>query len=263
MLMQNTTFFIYTTGLAYCISDHDMLLYWEEILLKILHLVPLRFTRIEIYNSDILYDITDIHARQRIIQDMNIKMSHFINDRIKVNIFIDTEFDCFINDCYLLIDCAHIYNYVKKGYVKRNKHYGEKIDTNELQISSIYLGYFGHGEKYYDNFTNYYIINSNFLKILDDNTVSTYIDRLIELNYNDNQELFDPCDTIKEIFNKIRLKYMNLWRSIYSRVDDSFDIEFNNYRQLIVSLTIDIIMDETYHFTKNELIDYVYTLVFS
>jgi hypothetical protein len=192
---------------------------------------------------------------------MNNKMEKMINDRIKINIFIDKEFDYFPNDSYILVDCAHIYNYINKiGHVTRNNHYGEKLPKQELNISTIYLGYFGNGLTYYDHFTNYYIINTQFFKILD-NQVKTYIDRLIELQYNDNTEIFDPTDIVKEIFCKIRRKYMDSWRLQYGKVDDSFDDNFNKYGQLITNNIIDIIMDESKNYTKNELIEFIYNYI--
>ena len=149
-----------------------------------------------------------------------------LNERIKINMFKIgelleiAEFPQKFDDSYILIDCAHIYKYINKiGVIKRNNHYREGVPEIELNISSIYLGYFGNGIAFYDYFTNYYIINTNFFKILDNNKVKTYIDRLIELGYNESRDINDPGDIIRDIFKKIRRKYMDLWREIHGKVD--------------------------------------------
>jgi hypothetical protein len=139
--MNNSTFYILTTGLAYNIHSHNLLLHWNDILIKILDLISSRYSRIEIYNSDILYEITDKEKRNDIINKMNKDMLKYIKDRVKICKFIDYEFEIYPKELYILIDCAHIYNYInEKGYVKRNNHYNENKQNNKLQINSIYFG---------------------------------------------------------------------------------------------------------------------------
>ena len=54
---------------------------------------------------------------------------------------------------------------------------------------------------------------------------------------------------------------MDIWRSKYGKVDHLFDDNFNKYGLGIGNFIMDIIMDESYNFSKDQLIEYILNLL--
>ena len=112
--------------------------------------------------------------------------------------FINSELDLNnLKSPHIIIDMANLFKYSKDGITIKdnNKNY---------KFKSVYLGYFGDHQKNVVRSEPQYaleIATLPFFKVNDNNSVTTYIDRLIELKYKYNEDI--PSDFFHDLLKKI------------------------------------------------------------
>ncbi len=205
-------FYLYTTGIA----DGDNLQYsantWITIYRSsILRNIHSSFNNIIIRHYDPLMweDSEDIKCK--LISKINKKI---IKDDIRfsnIDRTINSEFICgtinfsTINFPHLILDMAHIFNYLPNKQIQLNNHYGKSSNKKFNNIKSVYTGWCGE-KQLVDDFSKQFIAASDFVIIEEDGSVKTYIDRIIYLNYNKTYffNSFNPENTIMSLFFNIK-----------------------------------------------------------
>ena len=232
------TFYIYTTGIADWCNLEKTLKYWEDKLCShVCSLLPQRFTKIEIVHSDILCVFNGIMSitnekKNQVILDINsrLQLEYTRDSRIVSSIFYSTPLNVFERP-HIIIDFAHIYNI---------------LDPN---LNIIYLGYVGEEQIIEYNMCSRYI--NNFFKVNDDNTVTTYINKLSDENRFSPLYKDYPSDNIRNIMKKIRIKLGLIYKNKYGNYD-LFDSIFNESNTEIHSKMVSIIMDNIMNTENNE-----------
>jgi len=128
-----------------------------------------------------------------------------------------------INSPIIIFDFAHIFNYCKTiGLIEIAGHYQELDKGTQIYSNCLYLGYLGEIQKEHnsafltENLNNTNIINYLDFFIIRNGIVITYIDRLIEQNYDFQ---YDPQSFIHNILNKIRSEYFKAIRELKSSLN--------------------------------------------
>lgn len=233
------TFYIYTTGIAdWCVLNKTFK-YWEDELCKnVCELIPQRFSRIEILHSDILDNFNGNMlsiTNQKRIQTTNeinsrLQLEYTRDSRIVSSIFQSTPFD-FFEKPYIIIDFAHIFN-----------------DSNQ-NLNVVYLGYVGELQIIEYNMCTRYI--KNFFKVNDDDTVTTYINKLADSSRFSPLKKEYPADNIRDIMKKIRIKLGLEYKNKYGNYD-LFDSIFNEANTEVHMKMVGIIMDNIMNTDNNE-----------
>ena len=141
--------------------------------------------------------------------------------RIVSSTFQTTPFD-FFEKPYVIIDFAHVF------------------DDSNPNLNVVYLGYVGEQQIIEYNMCTRYI--KNFFKVNDDNTVTTYADKLSDVTRFSPLKKDYPSDNIRDIMKKIRIKLGLEFKNKYGNYD-LFDSIFNQANIDIHTRMVSIIMD--------------------
>jgi hypothetical protein len=241
----NNTFVIYTSGIANWVDVDTIIKNWigYNILNNILTLIPDTYTNIKLRHYEPLYygveNAKKIHPSQvKKIKDL-LQNNDLKYDRVTQSLFFPESLpDIKMTKDYLIIDFAHIFQYTNQiGIVKLAGHYNEN-DLFEKKLKTVYIGFIGNpiDENLNGDIVSHGIILNNFFKVLDNGQVETYIDKMIQMNYDFDPKY--PQDKINHIINNVKKNLMNKWREIYDKVDDTFDKQFNNTFVLLLTKSI-------------------------
>jgi len=190
-LVGGKTFYIYTTGLG-CWSDPILTQYWDSTIREnILKNIDESFTKIVFEHYDPFIDI-DEPTKEKFRKE-NIDKCEFIDK------FIDLDKINTLNKDnmhpHLLIDFAHILNYLPNKETITSNSYGEKKSIKYNHINSLYFGFLGDPIPRHIATLKLFDMDSN-------GKITTYIDKLIRLGYvmcDDINPLTDPIKIIKNI----------------------------------------------------------------
>lgn len=206
------TFYIFTTGM----SDGGINEYWfsTEYLLHIISLIPPFFNNIKVLHFDPnLFEgkndfVLKTLINSEITKDSRITESDFFNFAFP---FQKIQFQ-YKN--HLLIDMAHIFKYEphQYGIVKTSNHYRDFQEyTDNIivpYINSVYFGYLG------DNYA-IRISRTMFFRFLENNKIITFIERLLQKNFNFNP--LHPTESInKLVINIINIDFFKIFKVKYN-----------------------------------------------
>ena len=248
-------FYIYTTGIA----EWGHLDLWTSTLCKqICTKIPARFTQIYIFHCDILHEIKMMSLYDS--EEKKAKIVANIKDTIQLDLNIDSrvrhssfqttplDFDEISRQKipYIIIDMAQIFSYlvdetssdkITRAFI--NGTYGE-VPSKPMNLNVIYLSYGGE-----------YLSDTEFLKVNSDDTITTYINKLLEpcrfLPFDDNK----PGYKMKKLFELVQRQIMNENRKKYgnlNKYDEKRIIVDGEIKKMIVNL----IMNSDY--VESELI---------
>jgi hypothetical protein len=229
------TFYIYTTGIADWCDLNKTFKYWEdELCTDVCKLIPERFSKIEIVHSD---TFDDFHGVMSITNQKKVQTTNEINSRLHLehtrdplgrivsSTFQTTPFD-FFEKPYVIIDFAHVF------------------DDSNPNLNVVYLGYVGEQQIIEYNMCTRYI--KNFFKVNDDNTVTTYANKLSDSTRFSPLKKDYPSDNIRDIMKKIRiklgLKYKNKYGN-YDLFDSIYNEQNTEFHMQMVAIIMDNIMD--------------------
>ena len=256
-------FYFYTTGLANwgCLDTVSDKWLNSGIYNNILRQIPKKYNNIQIIHYDpiiIMGGNKQLQNKLNIISEINtileLQMQQHADERVKSNIFIPEKFNLHeVQQPHIIIDFAHIFEYIKqKNTVRINNHYGEEVGP-PLKLNSFYIGFIG--EKQIDNgFSSYYLISAPLFNIKN-GIITTYIDKMIELDY-DYDPLY-PINIIKKIYMIIQNKLIDEWRYKNNIVNEKFDNAINKINQNIIIGIIDSIMNDI---KKEDVIEIQFTI---
>lgn len=236
------TFYIYTTGIAEWGDLSQSLEFWHTNLCKqVCGLIPMRFKNIFITHSDILESIVKEKIDETYANILD-KVQHDleIDSRIKDSTFQTEPLD-FINisrqtDPYIIIDIAHIFEYVRdnsSGNVTRafiKGAYGEPRG-DMMTLNVVYPGYKGG-----------YLNNTVFFRVNEDNTITTYINKLLDSSRFSDFDLHNPNIKIEELFNQIRKKLYDKIREKYGSLQN-YDKQRDLIEKEMKKKLVDLIMN--------------------
>ena len=236
------TFYIYTTGIADWCDLNKTFKYWEEELCKhVCELIPQRFSHISIFHSDILSDFNGVMSvtNQKRIETTNeinnrLRLERAQNSRIVSSFFQTTPLNFILSSQpHIIIDFANIFN-----------------DSNSNpKLNVVYLGYVGEQQIFEYNMCTRYI--KNFFKVNDDNTVTTYANKLSDSSRFSPLKKDYPSDNIRDIMKKIRIKLGLEYKKIHGNYD-LFDSIFNEQNTEVHMKMVAIIMDNIMNTNNNE-----------
>lgn len=263
------TFYIYTTGIVNWASFNDsnlnLIEVWKRLVRdNIISLIPENF-EINILHFDPIYTISqsgfikrDKINEDKIINYVNLNLIPFeySNSRVINSEFIVEPFSedkIIVNKPYILIDIAHLYKYPK---LSNTVELNFDQDNEYKNLYSLRFGFLGNPEAQLLGQTNLFKINS-------DNSVTTYIDKMIELDYPFDS--IEPADFINQMYKKIILNIENFIKNIkqkpFFKVEHIFHALKINSVHLMKSIIIRIwndlshqrIIDEltSFHIEKN------------
>ena len=236
--LEQDTFYIYTTGIADWCDLNKTFKFWEDELCKdVCKLIPQRFSQIEIVHSDTFDDFDGVMSitNQKKVQTINeinrrLQLEHTRDSRIVSSIFQSTPFD-FFEKPYVIIDFAHVFN-----------------DSNP-NLNVVYLGYVGEQQIIEYNMCTRYI--KNFFKVNDDDTVTTYANKLSDTTRFSPLKKDYPSDNIRDIMKKIRIKLGFEYKKKYGNYE-LFDSIFNESNTDVHKKMVSIIMDDIMNTNNNE-----------
>ena len=127
-----------------------------------------------------------------------------------------------ISQPHIIIDFANVFNDAKPN------------------INVVYLGYVGELQIIESNMCTRYI--KNFFKVNDDNTVTTYANKLSDTTRFSPLKKDYPSDNIRDIMKKIRIKLGSEYKKIHGNYE-LFDSIFNEKNTEVHSKMVAIIMD--------------------
>jgi len=230
-LIEDKPFYIYTTGIGEWGDLTKAAAVWFTIIQPyILKKIPSNFNAIHIYHYDPLNDPTIMNDKnvESIISEINKLISENSNDRIKSASFYQHYFDTeHIKSPYILIDLGHIFMYGKKDSVIYSTH--TNISSKKVfHIKSIYPGY-------HTSPIPKCIIQSDYLNIDNNGKVTTFINRLFDLNYFNDNDLTDgyveyTSNPIEHIYNSAIKKFLT-------------NNEYINYLEIHIQHIINFIID--------------------
>ena len=96
----------------------------------------------------------------------------------------------------------------------------------QYKINSIYFGYIGNFYYADRKFSNTYILDSYFFKVNDDDSITTFIDKLIDLRKDSNE--FAEYD-IEKIYKNIADKIECNFKSLYEIQNGSLNNWLNQF----------------------------------
>lgn len=207
-------FYIYTTGITNW-NNENLITYWiEHIRQLVISKIPPGYSNITIIHYDPVLDHNDKKSMLDYTQKYNNILSKYTHSRIEYEIFVQDYFpiDMITSDMYnshIIIDFAHIFQYVTRGEVKLHDRNIELSRQRTLKLHSVYLGYLGEEQRTENGFINRSIakIQSNkFPFYIDNGVVTTYIDHLIIHKYKYNS--LYPNNFIFEYVSSIANAYI-------------------------------------------------------
>ena len=218
------TFYIFTTGM----SDGEINEYWfsTEYLLHIISLIPPFFNNTKVLHFDPnLFEGKNDYLLKTLINSEITKDSR-ITESDFFNIVFPFQKIQFQYKNHLLIDMAHIFKYEphQYGIVKTSNHYRnfQEYTDNIIvpYINSVYFGYLG------DDYA-IRISRTIFFRFLENNKIITFIERLLQKNFNFNP--LHPTESINKLVTNIISKdFFDIFKvrynggENYSFYDDNF-----------------------------------------
>jgi hypothetical protein len=237
------TFYIYTTGIAEWGHLDRSLKLWNDTLCKqICDIIPRNFTKIHIVHSDILKGVPE-EKKDEIFANIldKIEIDLVIDPRIVDSNFQTEPLDfaaiSIQSNPYIIIDIAHLCKYVQDEFSSHNitrafiaGAYGEP-QGEPMNLNVIYLGYMG-GD----------LINTSFFRVNEDNTITTYINKLLDASRFDVFDLYDPNLKVNSIFSNIQRK---IWTDLRAKNGnlDKYDRQRNAIEIEMKKRIVDLIMD--------------------
>ena len=253
------TFYIYTTGIVNWASfldiNQNLIEIWKNSIRdNIVSLIPENF-EINILHFDPIYTINqsgfikrDKINENKIIDYVNQTLIPFdyTNSRVVNSTFNAIPFsEENIKNPYILIDIAHLYKYPK---LSNTVELNFDQDNEYKNLYSLRFGFLGNPEAQLLGQTNLFKINS-------DNSVTTYVDKMIELDYPFDS--IEPADFINQMYKKIILNIENFIKNIkqkpYFKVEHIFNALKINSVNLMKSIIIRIWNDLSYQRIIDEL----------
>lgn len=271
------TFRIYTTGIADNdnTSENSYGYEWNRFVReRVLELIPLTYTNIEIYHHDILNGGESAAKKQAQIDFINttVVANDLRNERVRVSRFLQNILNINTTSPYIIFDYAHLFTYISPEKVSCNTiiqvddsifprdipiiprdYRGGIIKTYDLRnIKSVYLGYNEPPEPR----SNYIIKLTDVFTVDTRGKVQTYIDKYVirklptEINETlipkkVNQILFEKVsNNIKSSigtskFNELFAKSLSrIWINDIILSKDRRDIEY----PLLITKASDIAM---------------------
>lgn len=239
--LQSSYFNIFTTGIVNYGHDAVLDLWNQRLRQNILNIIPSKFL-IKIYHYDPCislkkdgsYSQEQINILNNIYTILNLKDIES-SDRI-----IESEFfkNClpYSEEIYkiphIIIDNANIFSYTLTGHAL----YDSMIDTdsfkkdNQYKINSVYLGYYGDFQIYEHKFSSTYMLDTPFFKVNDDDSVTTYTDKIIEIAQSTDLSLHSPIFVIYlEAKLRIESKYKARYELENGNLDNWLDQFDNSY----------------------------------
>ena len=170
--------------------------------------------------------------KNQVIQDINMRLQleYMRDSRIVSSIFFSTSLNIFERP-HIIIDFAHVHNI---------------LDPN---LNIIYLGYVGEQQIIEYNMCTRYI--KNFFKVNDDDTVTTYANKLSDTTRFSPLKKDYPSDNIRDIMKKIRIKLGFEYKKKYGNYE-LFDSIFNESNTDVHKKMVSIIMDDIMNTNNNE-----------
>ena len=159
--------------------------------------------------------------------------------------FISTELDfgnlhdLHMGKHYILIDFAHLFAYphisvakLERAKIKSKFNIVQPINSmlfsHIFNLCSVYITFIGNihcHDNEFNRMSSIDIIKYNFFTVHDDGHVTTYIDKMIELEYNYDKNY--PDQIFKEIYDVTKVKIIKLWRDKYGNLE-LFDKSYND-----------------------------------
>jgi len=199
--------------------------------------IPENFTQIVIKHHDILYYAKRDGLNKASIEysiNKYIKANNYkLDSRITHHSFTTEELDVStIEYPHLIIDWAHIFEYVPGKIIRYNDYYDRQTDKQPLPIKAIY-----------PNWNDEFIAQQQLFKIYSDGTIRTYIDCLDDAGFI-THIVHDPIQLLNSIVQQIKSDLMKIWRAKKGKVltkdcggtfDDMFS-SFDVFKKIINKL---------------------------
>jgi len=244
-------FYIYTTGIADWGDKETIAAKWNNnVCANILYQIPSRFNDIHIIHSDILKPMDEfdnmINEEERgiILETFNqlLSINDLMKPRVKKSSFtlMPIDFNT-LETPHIVIDMAHLFIYNKTGLVT----IGHTMPS--YNIKSIYLGYFGDqvftikANQMYD-YNIYIASRTQYFKVNDDDSIITYIDRLIHLKYDYNPD--DPSNFFNTFLQKLTFDVEDAWLGKGNKLDSKSSSLINTIIYDQLPLLVRKIMNE-------------------
>jgi len=276
-------FTIYTTGIGYKytqgstsfedLNPDSLAFYWlkpDGILDNVLKLILPNYI-IRIVHSDILFGETG--EGRKIIEDELHKLfsSHDtrVDTRVVSSMFTTGEliFELIANynlDSYIIIDIAHIFTYTDIPKRVVYKSYDTTIENRTIHpLNVVYFGY-------PPDSSSQIILRSSIFKIDDEGNITTYIDKLLGLNYysqeqlDHNQILNDPPYIIYHFTEKLR-KLLNKHHPIEIMKQRFGDTDtsprWKEISETIGNIIMSILFNQELNVSYDELLNIIYTQI--
>jgi len=233
-------FYLYTTGIlnrGRISESHESIIdKWKNhgILSNILSLIPERYINIHIIHSDICEfesDMRELVNEILLLYDMS-------HERVKTSIYITDELNFkelhTLHDKkhYILIDFAHLFAYpnipkdkdkiIKKILTRTNlvQNIDAFLYMGTFNLNSVYctfIGNYDYIDREFNRLSSIDFMNSKFFNVNDDGTITTYIDMMIELDYE--YDKIYPEYILKEMYIDIKKNIIRLWKDKYGTLN--------------------------------------------
>ena len=278
--LQNQQFTIYTTGILDAqnlleVPKSGIIDCWnEKIRQNILAMIPERFD-ISIYHYDPfkpqLSENEFIIYRDQIdiVLYNSLNLKDLESERVKNSIFYNSKLPSIenIRSPHIVIDNSHIFSYTQIGHSLYTQYYGRNymgeedtyIKDTQYKINSIYFGYIGNFYYADRKFSNTYILDSYFFKVNDDDSITTFIDKLIDLRKDSNEFAeYDIEKIYKNIADKIECNFKSLYEIQNGNLNNwlnQFESYFN--QNIAKAIIFDIVRMLFIVSSLDELIDII------
>ena len=225
--LQKPYFNIFTTGIINW-GDQGIIKLWNQILRQnILNMIPNNFL-IRIYHYDPCLSLNNdgSHNQEQINILKNIYMTLNLMDMESSERVIESEFfknylpysEEIYKMPHIVIDNAHIFRYTQKGHALCAINTCSFKKDTQYKINSVYLGYYGEFQILKHKFSSTYMLDTPFFRVNDDDSVTTYIDKVIEI-----AKSLDEGVPIFEIYFKVKLRIESNFKACYELENGSSD----------------------------------------
>ena len=260
------TFYVYTTGMAEDCETSRASNTWNIFLRQmVLRNIHISFTNIIISHYDPFIGnekkcVNFIRDFQPILRN---DMAMSTRDRTITSRFLQQPLDLdHISSPHIVIDLAHIFDYLPNKNIIISGHYGESVSVEIPNIKSLYPGYTGQLQLD-GKFSSQYLTECDLFRMDAAGNIVTYIDRMFDLRYN-TTKIHDPSDKIKEIFKLCENRSLETVRQNADAIRKPRSELLDQYERVItpeiskniVRKIINIIMNE--NLTEAQLVQRVY-----
>ena len=225
--LQKPYFNIFTTGIINW-GDQGIIKLWNQRLRQnILNMIPNNFL-IRIYHYDPCLSLNKdgSHNQEQINILKNIYMILNLMDMESSERVIESEFfknylpysEEIYKMPHIVIDNAHIFRYTQKGHALCDINTCSFKKDTQYKINSVYLGYYGEFQILQHKFSSTYMLDTPFFRVNGDDSVTTYIDKVIEIAKSLDEEV-----PIFEIYFKVKLRIESNFKAFYELENSSSD----------------------------------------